>query len=148
LAQRYKDLERMLVGEPAKGSRLSKHVKISRGSAPAAGFEKSEKYLRQNGDAVPADFLSSIAAARQEAQTIFELTHELGSSLNLDETLSVLALRLKRMCPYDCIAVYIRRGNKLLPEYVNGENFRLFSSLEIPIGEGLSGWVAENRKPI
>jgi diguanylate cyclase (GGDEF)-like protein len=31
---------------------------------------------------------------------------------------------------------------------VNGENFRLFSSLEIPVGEGLSGWVAENRKPI
>ena len=29
-----------------------------------------------------------------------------------------------------------------------GENFRLFSSLEIPLGQGLSGWVAENRKPI
>ena len=36
----------------------------------------------------------------------------------------------------------------LMPEYVNGENFRLFSSLEIPLGQGLSGWVAENRKPI
>jgi len=35
------------------------------------------------------------------------------------------------------------------PEYVNGENFRLFSSsLEIPLGQGLSGWVADNRKPI
>ena len=31
---------------------------------------------------------------------------------------------------------------------VTGENFRLFSSLEIPFGEGLSGWVAENRKAI
>ena len=91
---------------------------------------------------------TSIAAARQEAQTLFELTHELGNSLSLDETLSVLALRLKRLVPYDCIAVYIRRGNKLIPEFVNGENFRLFSGLEIPVGEGLSGWVAENRKPI
>ena len=36
----------------------------------------------------------------------------------------------------------------LRAEYVNGENFRLFSSLEIPLGQGLSGWVAENRKPI
>jgi diguanylate cyclase (GGDEF)-like protein len=52
------------------------------------------------------------------------------------------------MCPYDCVAIYICRGNKLVPEYVNGENFHLFSSLEIPIGEGLSGWVAENKKPI
>ncbi len=39
-------------------------------------------------------------------------------------------------------------GNILRPEYVNGENFRLFSSLEIPLGQGLSGWVADNRKPI
>jgi len=52
------------------------------------------------------------------------------------------------MCPYDCVAIDICRGNKLVPEYVNGENFHLFSSLEIPIGEGLSGWVAENKKPI
>ena len=37
---------------------------------------------------------------------------------------------------------------KLEPAYVNGENFRLFSSLEIPIGQGLSGWVADNNKPI
>jgi GAF domain-containing protein len=31
---------------------------------------------------------------------------------------------------------------------VNGDNYRLFSSLRIPIGQGLSGWVAHNRKPI
>ena len=41
-----------------------------------------------------------------------------------------------------------RRDNKLSPEYVTGDDFRLFSSLEIPMGHGLSGWVAENRKPI
>ena len=35
-----------------------------------------------------------------------------------------------------------------MPEYVNGEDFRLFSSLQIPIGQGLSGWVAEKEKPI
>ena len=35
-----------------------------------------------------------------------------------------------------------------MPEYVSGDNFRLFSSLRIPVGHGLSGWVAENRKPI
>jgi diguanylate cyclase (GGDEF)-like protein len=42
----------------------------------------------------------------------------------------------------------VRLEKKLIPRYVNGEDFRLFSSLEIPVGEGLSGWVAENRKPI
>jgi diguanylate cyclase (GGDEF)-like protein len=36
----------------------------------------------------------------------------------------------------------------LCPEFVSGDDFRLFSSLNIPLGEGLSGWVAENNKPI
>jgi diguanylate cyclase (GGDEF)-like protein len=31
---------------------------------------------------------------------------------------------------------------------VNGDNYRLFSSLRIPLGDGLSGWVAQNKKPI
>jgi len=35
-----------------------------------------------------------------------------------------------------------------VPEYVNGEDFRLFSSLNIPLGQGLSGWVAEKEKSI
>jgi len=53
-----------------------------------------------------------------------------------------------RLVPYDAIATYIVRGNELLPEYVNGDNFRLFAALRIPLGEGLSGLVAQNRKPM
>jgi len=96
----------------------------------------------------PANFLVSIAAARQEVQNLFELAHDLGNSLSLNDTMSLLALRLKRMIPYDAMAIYVLRNEKLRAEYVTGENFRLFSQLEIPIGQGLSGWVAENRKPI
>src|SRR5205807_10403875 len=91
---------------------------------------------------------ASIAAARQEGQMLFELSHELGNSLSLDETLSILSVRLKKLVPYDAIAIYILREEKLHPEFVSGDNFRLFSSLEIPFGQGLSGWVAQNRKPI
>jgi diguanylate cyclase (GGDEF)-like protein len=60
----------------------------------------------------------------------------------------VLDSRLQRLIPYDTIAVYVMREGCLIPEYVNGENFRLFSSLQIPVGQGLSGWVAETGKPI
>jgi len=124
-------------------AKLSKGVRVSNGEAPAAGFE---------GPAVEPvqqpDFLSSIAAARQEAQMLYELSQDLGSSLNLHETLSVLDSRLKRLIPYEAIAVYVRRDNVLVPQYVNGENCRLFSSLRIPVGQGLSGWVAETGQPI
>jgi diguanylate cyclase (GGDEF)-like protein/putative nucleotidyltransferase with HDIG domain len=110
---------------------------------PAAGFEGQGK--RQPTE---RSFLSSIAAARQEAQTLFELSQDLGASLSLGETLSVFSVKLRHAMSYDAIAIYVKHGDELVPEYVNGDNFRLFASLRIPMGQGLSGWVAQNLKPI
>ncbi len=145
LQHRYVELEAMAQAQSVEVAKLSTDLKIERGLEPAAGFETTR---RTPPSEKPVDFLSSIAAARQEVQTLFELAQDLGNSLSLNETLSLLAIRLKRMIPYDSLAIYVLRGANLRAEYVNGENFRLFSSLEIPLGQGLSGWVAENRKPI
>jgi diguanylate cyclase (GGDEF)-like protein/putative nucleotidyltransferase with HDIG domain len=98
--------------------------------------------------ATDADFLSSIASARQEAQTMFELSQDLGNSLSLGETLSVLSVRLRKMIPYDSMVVFLLKEGRLVPELVSGDNFRLLSSLNVGMGEGLCGWVAEKRKPI
>ncbi len=145
LDRRYVQLEAMAKEKSAALMKLSTEVKFTNGEAPAAGFEGSN---RAPVEVKPKDFLTSIAAARQEAHGLFEISQDLGNSLSLDETLSLLAVRLKRLVPYDSFAVYVRREDILTPAFVTGENFRLFSSLEIPMGQGLSGWVAENRKPI
>ena len=104
--------------------------------------------MADDGPSQEASFLASIAAARQEAQTLFELSQDLGASLSLGETLSVFSVKLRLLVRYDAIAIYVRRNQELIPEYVNGDNFRLFSALRIPVGQGLSGWVAQNKKPI
>ncbi len=145
LQRRYVELERAASAHPMGRIRLSTDLKIENGKAPASGFERSEP---THATADSGDFLSSIAAARQEVQMLFELSQDLGNSLSLDETLSVLAVRLKRLVPYDSIAIYALKDDRLVPEHVSGDNFRLFSSLKIPLGEGVSGWVAENHKPL
>ncbi len=148
LSRNYVELERaaLLDEETAAPHSLSKTIKVERGLAPGTGFESPETITR--GPADNADFLSSIASARQEAQIMFELSQDLGVSLSLSETLSVLSMRLRRMIPYDSIAVFVYRNGWLLPELVSGDNFRLLSALKIRVGEGLCGWVAENSKPI
>src|SRR4051812_13682231 len=147
LLKRYEHLERLAVSKSASdpNSPLSTGIKIDRGLEPAAGFENA---TAQDYAGRETTFLSSIAAARQEAQALFELSQDLGASLSLGETLSVFSVKLKPMVPYDAIAIYIKREEELVAEFVNGDNYRLFSSLRIPIGHGLSGWVAHNRKPI
>jgi len=137
LHRRYRELELLANVKGGEQTRLSRNIKVDSGTAPGAGFEKSDSGPITPGSS-SIDFLTSIAAARHEMQMLFELTRELGNSLSLDETLSMLAVRLKHLVPYDSIAIYS----------VRGDNFRLLSSLRIPIGEGVSGWVAANRKPI
>jgi diguanylate cyclase (GGDEF)-like protein/putative nucleotidyltransferase with HDIG domain len=147
LEGRYVELERMaqMSEDTQVTTGLSRSVRVERGLAPAAGFERTEP---THGPIENADFLSSIASARQEAQSMFELSQDLGVSLSLSETLQVLSMRLRKMIPYDSIAVFVNRNGWLLPELVSGDNFRALSSLKIRVGEGLCGWVAENSRPI
>src|ERR1700730_8228737 len=147
LENRYRQLEKLVESKfrPEGNSKLSTEVKVEPGGAPAAGFAD---ITVKDAPGQEATFLFSIAAARQEAQTLFELSQDLGASLSLDETLSVFSVKLRRLVPYDAIAIYVKRGQELIPELVSGDNHRLFASLRIPLGHGLSGWVAQNRNPI
>ncbi|MGB8114999.1 MAG: diguanylate cyclase [Candidatus Sulfotelmatobacter sp.] len=147
LQRRYHSLENLAIAHSSQNGNLESlpSRKVTRGTGPAAGYENAAV---SNAPGREATFLSSIAAARQEAQSLFELSQDLGASLSLGETLSVFSVKLKPMVPYDAIAIYIVRDGVLVPEYVNGDNYRLFSSLRIPLGDGLSGWVAQNKKPI
>jgi diguanylate cyclase (GGDEF)-like protein/putative nucleotidyltransferase with HDIG domain len=150
LERRYVELERT-AQQHEDGfipSGFSKDMRVERGLAPATGFERGTEKKTTDGTENENDFLTSIASARQEAQAMFELSQDLGNSLSLSETLSVLSMRLRKLIPYDSIAVFVNRNGWLLPELVSGENFKALSSLKIRMGEGLCGWVAGNCKPI
>jgi diguanylate cyclase (GGDEF)-like protein/putative nucleotidyltransferase with HDIG domain len=144
LQRRYLELEEMACQgmEEKVKAQLSYQQIIERGERPGAGFAMDGGHRNQT------DFLSSIASARQEAHTLFELSQDIGNSLSLDETLSLVAMRLRKLVPYDSFVAFIRKGNLLLPEFVTGDHFRLLSALKIPVGTGLCGWVAQNVRPI
>ena len=150
LQKHYKELEEIVRSNAYERDweKLNTKLKVERGAAPANGYDVVVAQQEGESPTSTTTFLSSIAAARQEAQTLFELSHALGNSLSLSETLSVLSVRLKRLVPYDSIATYILRGDELVPEFVNGDNFRLLASLRIPLGAGVSGWVAQHRKAL
>ena len=53
------------------------------------------------------------------------MSQDLGNSLSLDETLSLVAMRLRKLVPYDSIVAFIQKGDILVPEFVSGDNFRV-----------------------
>ena len=137
LARRYREMEAMIQsGERPEGPRLSTDAKIERG-VPAAGFQTAER----PGEASRAllRLHQSIVAAERPARELCQ--DDATGSLPAFETLA-------RLVPCDAIALYVRDGERLVLERVHGEDYRRFAALEIPVGTGLSGWVAENRKSI
>ena len=144
IGRRYEELEAVVKLVSADGNPLKSLSAVKHQAAPSAGFAE----IPGEAEVRAASFLTSIVSARQEAQLLFELAQNMGNSLSLRETLSVVAVRLKEMIPYDAIVFYILRDEKLVPGYVHGVDFELFRSLEIPLGQGIAGWVAKTEQPI
>ncbi len=139
---------------------LNTGIEVWRGESPGAGLEHGDagtemaESARESGVEHRGDrsngitSLNLIAAASQEAQALFEMSQSLGNSLSLNETISVMASRLHSLIPFDSCALYLRTGDALVAQYVDGEESKCFSAQPIPFGEGISGWVAQNGKAI
>jgi diguanylate cyclase (GGDEF)-like protein/putative nucleotidyltransferase with HDIG domain len=155
LEERYLQLEELARDEIEEMEPLKTDLFIERGAAPGAGFEP-EQGAQDSGDAgsdalstkLRYESLSLIAAASQEAKAVFELSQTLGSSLSDRETSAMMSRCLQPFIPFDCFAVYLKSESCVLTQYMDGRCARAFSTQPIPIGEGLSGWVAQSERPI
>jgi len=141
LVKNYQDWEQLAQVQGAERARLSVDARIERGEAPAVGFEPA-------GVAGAPGFLQSITAAREEEQLLLDLNQQLGNTLALQETFAGVASRLKKLVPYHAVVLFIQRADRLIAQQVAGDHLALCSSLQIPMGRGVSGWVAANGKPM
>lgn len=146
LRARYVELEREShsMNTPAHPA-LSKHLKIERGEAPAAGYE--------NEEAPDVEQIAHLHAALQPDSAVsgwhsFEMPSLSPGSLRLQEVLAVVATRLQDVVSFDAIAFFLPCDEVLRAEFATGDDHRRLRSLRIPVGEGLIGWVAEVGKPI
>jgi GGDEF domain-containing protein len=93
-------------------------------------------------------WLESVAAAARNDRLLHELIGGLGNSLNLAETVGEMDARLRKLIAYHAMAVWTPRENHLAAAYVSGEEARWLCALEIPLGRGVSGRVAETRRAV
>jgi putative nucleotidyltransferase with HDIG domain len=139
LAEHYPRLEQMAREATVDIQPLNTDLFISRGEAPGNGYEPEKRPLSasENGRGVAA-----------RAAALRELRRGLKRARGVRETGAVLAHSLQTHIPFDCIAVYTRTDVAIRAQYMNGSCECAFSSRMIPLGEGLSGWVAENARCI
>ncbi|HTZ82451.1 MAG TPA: HD domain-containing phosphohydrolase [Candidatus Acidoferrales bacterium] len=147
LHRRYIELEKLATEQPLQPPvKLSTDIKVERGSAPDAGFAESAEPAAERAP-TDHDSAARLSAARKRGGEIAAIARASGAISKVD-IFSLLSVRMKDLVPHESMAVYCPKSKILVPELVFGENARLFSSLRIPLGEGLSGWVAQNHKAI
>ena len=146
LTRRYPELELKARGAgSAERMKLSTDIKIVRGERPAAGFEANSSPASTRSDLVSLhDSLTQHDAGAHALENL-KLSIE-----NWEERAEIFALLRQSLCevvPYDVMALYLRNGDRLIPEACDCGPYKAFVAVQIPMGTGLSGWVAENRKP-
>jgi GAF domain-containing protein len=66
----------------------------------------------------------------------------------LREASRAVAKILESLIPFDCFAVYLRSEASIVAMDIEGPCAEGFSAQQIPVGEGLSGWVTKNARSI
>jgi putative nucleotidyltransferase with HDIG domain len=148
LEEHYPELEERVHQEIEEMVPLNTNLIIERGAAPSAGFEQ-EQAAPKSGSPI-LQFKSPRLAPKsdQRAREIAGLKQALITFRSLRGASKTVAEVLHSLIPFDCFAVYLRSEGSLVALHIGGPCAEAFSARPIPIGEGLSGWVADNARSI
>lgn len=143
LGREYRLLEKHAKAQASQGPVLSTEIRVDRGAAPDAGLDLCGLPPPASGD----DFLTTITAAAREEQLLRE-TAAAGVSLDLTEIMTRVEAALRGKIRCDALVFFIRRANMLKAEFAAGASARHLSRLDVPLGQGVTGWVGQNVKPV
>jgi diguanylate cyclase (GGDEF)-like protein/putative nucleotidyltransferase with HDIG domain len=90
----------------------------------------------------------SISEAQREVFALHEIAQTIGSSLNLSDTVTLIANKLRAIVPFDTCVIYLvdDPSGKAIAAHVVGEEVELFKRRRITIGDGITGWVIANSR--
>ena len=90
----------------------------------------------------------SITEAQREVFALHEIAQTIGSSLNLSDTVTLVANKLRAIVPFDTCVIYLvdDPSGKAIAAHVLGEEVEVFKRRRINIGDGITGWVIANSR--
>jgi diguanylate cyclase (GGDEF)-like protein len=97
----------------------------------------------------PTAIFNNISFPHKEMQAEFEITRNIGKTLSLEETSSILATWIERFVPYTTCVVYRFDKKHLNIEVYHavGKYQVQIQNMGMPVGNGISGQVAADLKP-
>ena len=95
-----------------------------------------------------ASAFENIGLAHREIYALYEIAQSMGTSLGVSDTMALISSKLAKVIPWSGCALFLEQpgSDELRCRYAAGVDAPHLFDRTMKIGEGLSGWVAKNRR--
>jgi diguanylate cyclase (GGDEF)-like protein/putative nucleotidyltransferase with HDIG domain len=90
----------------------------------------------------------SISEAQREVFALHEIAQTIGSSLNLNDTVTLVSNKLRAIVPFDTCIIFVvdDKSGRAVAAHVAGEGAEVFRDRRMNVGDGITGWVIANAR--
>ena len=94
--------------------------------------------------------LGDIALAHKEIYALYEISQAMGTSLGVADAMALIADKLANLVPFSCAALFLYDdgADTLQCRFATGINGEMIQQISVRNGEGITGWVARNRRSL
>ena len=91
-----------------------------------------------------------IALAHREIYALYEIAQAMGTSLGVSDTMALISAKLSNLVPFSCAALFLydETTESLRCRFATGTDADVVQQIAVRSGEGLTGWVARNRRAL
>ena len=91
-----------------------------------------------------------IALAHREIYALYEIAQAMGTSLGVADTMALISAKLSNLVPFSCAALFLfdEETETLRCRFATGTDAEIVQQIAVRTGEGLTGWVARNRRAL
>jgi diguanylate cyclase (GGDEF)-like protein len=141
--QHVEEFDRMIDAQDIREQVASATEDTQTATKPDAGLAPDILGVTEEGSP-----FRSITEAQREVFALHEIAQTIGSSLNLSDTVTLVANKLRAIVPFDTCVIYLvdDPSGKAIAAHVVGEEVEVFKRRRINIGDGITGWVIANAR--
>jgi diguanylate cyclase (GGDEF)-like protein/putative nucleotidyltransferase with HDIG domain len=141
--QRVTEFDQLIGREDIREQVASENLHASNNARPDAGLASDVLGSPDNEKG-----FRSITEAQREVFALHEIAQTIGSSLNMNDTVTLVSNKLRAIVPFDTCVIFIvdDRSGKAVAMHVVGDHADLFQMRRLNIGDGITGWVIANSR--
>ena len=131
----------------AEATRLEQAM---RKPVPAAAPSVGEPATGLMPESTKKNVFDDIALAHREIYALYEIAQAMGTSLGVSDTMALISAKLSNLVPFSCAALFLydEETEMLRCRFATGTDADIIQQISVRTGEGLTGWVARNRRPL